>query len=263
MDKRIQEILEKIAESCRKIFAESLTGIYVHGSLALGCFNWEKSDIDFLVVVKRTPSLEQKKQFIKDLLEIDQAAPPKGLEMSLVLEKYTRNFVYPTPFELHFSNAHKQSCRDNPEEYCRLMKGTDKDLAAHFTVIRTACITLYGESERKVFGEVPPADYLDSIKWDIENATEEIKENPIYMILNLCRVRAYQKDGLVLSKRDGGHWGIDHLPGKYAEMILEAVRCYQSGDLFHSPGEDLLIGFADDMRREIFETSAKVLGLRD
>ena len=41
-----------------------------------------------------------------EILDINKNSPPKGLEMSIVLEKYTRQFVYPTPFEQHFSKAH-------------------------------------------------------------------------------------------------------------------------------------------------------------
>ncbi|MEA4832429.1 MAG: DUF4111 domain-containing protein [Oscillospiraceae bacterium] len=230
-----------------------MIGIYVHGSLALGCFNWNKSDIDFIVVVKIKPTLEQKKQYIKGLLIIDKNCPPKGLEMSVVLERYTRDFIYPTPFELHFSNLHKQKCSDNLEEYCLRMNGTDNDLAAHFTIIKNACITIYGNSEKVIFGEVPHLDYLDSIKCDIENAEDEIKENPIYVVLNLCRVLAYTKDNLILSKKDGGYWGIAHVPEQYAPIISKTVNCYLNEDIFKTDIEDsLLQDFAKYMCGQIF-----------
>jgi streptomycin 3"-adenylyltransferase len=37
----------------------------------------------------------------------------------------------------------------------------------------------------------------------------------MYLILNLARVLAFMKDGLVLSKREGGEWGLKNLPEKY------------------------------------------------
>lgn len=42
-----QEILRKIATAYTKILQDNLAGIYVHGSIAFGCFHWSKSDIDF------------------------------------------------------------------------------------------------------------------------------------------------------------------------------------------------------------------------
>ena len=47
-----KELLDKIVSAYNDILQENLTGIYVHGSLAFGCFRWEKSDVDFLVVVR-------------------------------------------------------------------------------------------------------------------------------------------------------------------------------------------------------------------
>lgn len=44
------------------------------------------------------------------------------------------------------------------------MNGTDQDLAAHFTIIRKAGITLYGETADTLFGAVHKADYLDSLR---------------------------------------------------------------------------------------------------
>ena len=49
-----QEILRKIATAYTKILQDNLAGIYVHGSIAFGCFHWSKSDIDFLVVDRKS-----------------------------------------------------------------------------------------------------------------------------------------------------------------------------------------------------------------
>ena len=46
-----QVILSIISKEYQDILGDNLCGIYLHGSLAFGCFNWAKSDIDFLVVV--------------------------------------------------------------------------------------------------------------------------------------------------------------------------------------------------------------------
>ena len=96
-------------------------------------------------------------------------------------------------------------------DYVQKMNGTDKDLAAHFTITKKYGIVLYGADIDSVFGEVPKMDYIDSILSDIEEANEEILENPIYITLNLCRVAAFLKDGLITSKKQGGEWGKENL----------------------------------------------------
>jgi streptomycin 3"-adenylyltransferase len=253
MQARVQKILEEIKQLSLETFDENLVGVYIHGSLALGCFKWNNSDIDFIVVLKNTPTQSRKETYISELLKINQDCPPKGLEMSVVLEENTRNFVYPTQFELHFSNAHFQRCSENVRDYCQHMNGVDKDLAAHFTIIKNACIVLCGNPVKDTFGEVPEVFYYDSIKFDIENAEEDIRENPVYVILNLCRVLAYKSDGLVLSKEDGGHWGMAHVDAQYLKIIEKALNSYQSSSPFQSEiYQELSFAFAKYMHDRIF-----------
>jgi streptomycin 3"-adenylyltransferase len=109
------------------------------------------------------------------------------------------------------------------------MKGTDRDLAAHFTVIRSRGRCLCGLPVREVFGEVPEADYLDSIWDDVAGAEEEITDNPMYLILNLARVLAYLKEKKVLSKLEGGEWGLGSMPEEYHPLIRSALQEYREG----------------------------------
>jgi hypothetical protein len=152
------------------------------------------------------------------------------LEMSIVLEEHCNDFQYPTPFELHFSNMHIEWYKNNAEDYCEKMNGTDQDLAAHFTIIKKAGIVLCGRPIDEVFGDVPKNYYIDSIKSDIEDARTSIMDNPMYMILNLCRVAAYTGNELVLSKEQGAKWGLNYLENKYHDIIKRALHCYQSNE---------------------------------
>ena len=76
------EILEKIKISYQTILQDKLVGIYIHGSIAFGCFNWEKSDIDFLVVVNEKLNQKEKESLISEILDLDIYCPKKGIEMS-------------------------------------------------------------------------------------------------------------------------------------------------------------------------------------
>ena len=220
-----EDLLEQIYQRYREILGDNLTGIYVHGSIALGCFEWSRSDIDFIVMVKMPLHQQEKLQLLQVLEDLRPQAPPKGFEMSVVLEEYCRNFVYPTPYELHFSPAWLEMYLADPLGLCDDKLKTDYDLAAHFTIINKAGMP-FGESPAvcEVFGEVPTGDYLDSIRLDVENAVEDVKDSPVYVILNLCRVYAFVRDGLVLSKVEGGEWGIRNLHPRYRTLIEGMIR---------------------------------------
>jgi len=245
------DILSIISSEYKEILMDNLCGIYLHGSLAFGCFNQAKSDIDFLVVVYDDIQQSQKEALIRTLLKLNDIAPPKGFEMSVVLYKDCKTFSYPTPFLLHYSNFHKERAMQNLSDYCLNMTGTDIDLAAHFTVVKKVGVSIIGKPVDEVFADVPAQYYLDSIKSDIQAAESEIVSNPVYIILNLCRVLAYIKEGLVLSKQQGGRWGIDKLPGKYSDLIKNAAQCYSSdGEFEYDTG--LLKQFAGYMLDEIY-----------
>ena len=223
------ELLEEIKAKSREIFNDDLTGIYLHGSSVMGCFNPGKSDIDLIYVVEKTVSDEEKRAFMDMIVSLNGKAPEKGIELSIVRRSVCDPFIYPTPFELHFSAGTLDWYERDPEEYIRKMNGTDKDLAAHFTVIKSRGKALYGLPIDEVFGDVSREAYFDSIWHDIENAAEDITEDPMYMILNLTRVLAFCKEGRVLSKKEGGEWGLSVLPGRFGGLIRTALGEYVSG----------------------------------
>lgn len=243
-------LLQRVCGAYRAILGDNLVGLYVHGSIAFGCFTWATGDIDFLAVVNTPLTQPEKEALIRTLLDMDASAPPKGFEMSVVLRSVCKPVQYPTPFELHFSNAHKARAEADLSAYCRDMHGADPDLAAHFTVIRSVGYALYGKPVSEVFGEVPRGDYVDSILADVENAPADIADSPVYITLNLCRVLAYLTDGAVLSKAQGGEWGLIHLPEMYHPLLHNALGAYH-GAAFPETAE--LAAFARDMLRRIRE----------
>lgn len=246
----VHEILSIISREYKDILKDNLCGIYLHGSLAFGCFNRAKSDIDFIVIVYDEIEQGQKEALIQTLLRLDGQAAAKGFEMSVVLYTDCRSFSYPTPFLLHYSDYHKKRAMEDLSGYCRTMNGTDRDLAAHFTVIKKVGICLYGKPVDEIFANVPAQYYLDSIKSDIEGAEGDIIDNPVYIILNLCRVLAYIKERLVLSKLQGGSWGLQRLPGEFADLIGKAIDCYSTEREFEFDA-DALKRFAKYMLKEI------------
>ncbi len=82
--------------------------------------------------------------------------------------------------------------------------------------------------------------YWDSIWNDVADAENAVQGNPVYVILNLCRVLAYGTGGLILSKREGGEWGIANLPEKYHGLVASALQAYHSDEMFEQ--DDALAG---------------------
>ena len=244
----VTAILENIVNSYKNILDNNLIGIYLHGSLAMDCFNPDVSDIDFLVIVRETLSFNDKRKLVDILLKLSKDGPGKGLEMSVLLEKDAKNFKHPTPYILHYSNVYKATYEANHSYFCE--DGEDPDLAAHITVTRARGICIYGSSIEDIFSPVPRKDYLKSIYFDIADSREEILDSPMYIILNLCRVLYYLKEEVICSKKEGGQWAYCNLPKEYVETVEKALNCYEKGigGNFH---EKDIVNFADFMMKSI------------
>lgn len=118
-----QLITDRLTEESRKIFGENLTGVYLHGSLAMGCFNPDKSDIDLIIVTEEAPTEEQKLQLMEQTVGLNELAPEKGIEMSVVKRSCCEKVMHPIPFELHFSPMHLKWFQENPLGLCSEYEG--------------------------------------------------------------------------------------------------------------------------------------------
>lgn len=222
MDHRI--LLDQIAAQLSASLGEQLVGVYVHGSLAHGDFDWDASDLDLIAIVRGglNPSLRQ--GVIEGLLDIEAQFPPRGIELSLVRREFSLRFVYPTPYELHFSNTSRESFLADPRAFCDDAWQVDHDLATHFALIREKGITWRGEEIGAVFGEVPQKLLLDSVWRDLNASMADLDANPAYLVLNLCRTLAYSATGRMLSKGQGAAWAWGELPAMYQDLVRGALE---------------------------------------
>ncbi|HID56657.1 TPA: DUF4111 domain-containing protein [Candidatus Poribacteria bacterium] len=255
--------IEEFLTALREILKDNLVGLYLHGSLAMGCFNPKLSDLDLLAVTKRRMSLEEKREIIQLLLR--SSGSPSPIEISFLSHADLNPWRYPTPFDLHYS----EEWRDQYIE--QLQSGEwrswneerleDEDLAAHITIAINSGIPLHGPSPERVFPGIPEEDYVASILSDFQWACDRMREKPVYGVLNSCRVYLYLLEGKISSKEEAGDWAIVNLPCEFRGIPLQALGIYR-GDHNKAQFDDhLLDRFVLYMRRRISElmsTSRKV-----
>ncbi len=245
----IEKTLVEIVDKYKKVLQDNLTGLYLHGSLAMGCFT-PKSDIDLIAVVKEPMELKTKRALIDEISTVGPL-PAKGLEMSVILEKHAKNIVHPMPFELHYSPAHKQMYEADMDYICG--GTTDRDLAAHLAVVKHRGVCLYGKPIEEVFGRIPKSYFIDALIYDIEDAKEAINKDPVYVTLNLCRTLYFLRKGFIGSKLEGGYWCASHLPQEYHGLVTEAVKVCADTQNEMNVAEDELLAFAKYMLEQIYK----------
>ena len=190
---RWQRQAELAASTLWRLLDESLVGVYVHGSAALG--GWTPtSDLDVLVV---TDAAAEDWRVIGQAL-LGTLAPTPAVELSVVSVSAAAAAQAPWPFLVHVDQREGSVVTD---------EGTgDADLLMHYLVARHSGIAVTGPGPKEVFGAVSRDAVLaylqDELAWALENADQK------YAVLNACRALAYCDDGLVLSKTAGGEWAL-------------------------------------------------------
>jgi predicted nucleotidyltransferase len=221
----VTRLLNDIVAELRHLLGIRMVGVYVHGSLAMGCFNPDVSDIDFLVVTKSRLTPEQRKALASVMIKLAERAPAKGLEMSVLTTEALTNFRHPTPYEFHFSNSWRERYTHGQIDFADDHK-VDADLAAHLTITRVRGVTLYGQPIELVVPNIQTRYYTASILGDAKSILADMSSDPVYNVLNLCRVWAYLEDGQITSKREGGEWALQHATPFQKGVIEQALAEY-------------------------------------
>lgn len=222
-------LMKQVNGWMRDILKDNYVGVYFHGSLRLGSFNPNKSDLDFIIVVKEKMDTETKERIWDKLLDNIDLFPKKGFEFSVVLEENCIHIKHPIPYELHGSGDWIDQYRTDKSIIINDSLKVDPDLASHFCVINVPNKDMdFGKPSKEVFAKVPKEYVIDSNYQDTLECVEEITRNPVYCILNLCRFYALIRDGLVLSKYGGGKWALENMDSSYDDVIRLAMEDYMS-----------------------------------
>jgi hypothetical protein len=202
--------LDALTAEVVAVVGDRLVGVYAHGSLLLGGYLPERSDIDVLVVVEDALTTDEQAALASRLQEESLPCPGVGLELSIVTRAVAAAPSARPAFELHVTTA--------PQDR-KVVDGHghpgDLDLVLHFAVCRRL--------DPDVFAEVPRALVLaqvaDELTWAAEHNPSE------YAVLNACRAWRYAVDGELVSKVDGGRWAEARLHGADRALVQAALAC--------------------------------------
>ena len=230
----------RLAGDLDALLGGALAGAYLHGSVALGGWLAERSDVDILFVVaddlagEVAPAGSDPLTAAGALLTRSGAhCPGRGLECSIVTVSQAARPAPPWPFVLHagFGDGGRTLVRGDT-------RPGDPDLLMHYAVCRAAGITVAGPPPAAVIGAVRRPQVLaylaGELDWGLANAPES------YAVLNACRALVYLDEGRVVSKIAGGlaalHRGIGP-PG----LVRRALDQQQARAPERAAGPDAIV----------------------
>lgn len=226
---KLQLLIERLRMECVSSFADNLLGIYLHGSVAMGCFSWFTGDVDCLVLIRQALQVSEKLRFIQACLAMEPLCPAKGLELSVVTLQSCAVPEQNPCFELHFSPMHASAYRQDLAGQLSRMPKRDPDLIAHFAMVRARGIAIMGKKTEQLFAPIPREWMLDYLQAEMGDTVIPVNENLVYYVLNACRALAFLEKNELLSKQEGGAWGIQYFPEKYTSLLKAVLTAYGGG----------------------------------
>jgi predicted nucleotidyltransferase len=248
--KPVKEFLGEMLSCLHSILQEDLVGVYLYGSLAMGCFNPESSDIDLILVVRKRLLKGQRKRVIEYLKRV--CSKSRRIELSIIRENVVRNPQYPIIVDLHF------------EYWGEIFENKkDKEILSNLYTTRKRGFCIWGKPISKVFSQIPAQYHLRSVIEDLKCTIKYLNEDPghvgydpvVYWVLGSCRIMAFTREKKVLSKLEGGWWGLGNLPKEYHDLIKQAISRYQRKKKGQIWNHEKLEAFADYMTKTILKES--------
>ncbi|MFQ3579018.1 MAG: aminoglycoside adenylyltransferase domain-containing protein [Bacteroidales bacterium] len=226
--KKIEEQINLVIEKTVFLIEDTVVGIYLHGSFAMGCFNPNMSDIDLLIVTQRQLLTEEKKNLINMLVEM--SIKPSPIEATFVSLNQLTPWQHPCPFDLYYSERKRFDYISQIEDgsWQKWNDEVKKDyfLASYITSCKHKGICLWGETSENILPEVPVEDYADSMLHNFDDSASAANTNPVYYILNACRIMAFLSVGMVCSKVEAADWAISRIPLKLRPILIKALDFY-------------------------------------
>jgi Domain of unknown function (DUF4111) len=217
---------ERLASDLAGILGADLVSVYLHGSLEMGCFNPDRSDVDLLAVT-RTALLPVSRRSVAELM-LARSRAPYPVELTVLTTRQLHPWRHPAPFDFHYSETWRKSLSNQlTSNELDSVSRDDPDLAAHITTLRARGRVLLGAPIQHVFPQAPEADFRQAILADLEWIGHHSTQ--IYGVLNACRVLAYLSSQPVLSKAEAADWARSNLPAAHHAIIAKAASAYRTG----------------------------------
>lgn len=209
MPYQVERYLQDLVARTTEVLAEELVGVYAAGSIALGAFDPDRSDIDVAVVCRSELPLSVKTQLVGRLRHRALACPARGLELVVYRREVAASGTAEPGFELELNTGPGMDERvtwspeDRPAGDGLFWYGLDR------SILHDNGLSLSGPPAPEVFADLTPADLsrllLDSLRWWLARPTPagtSAAPGAEEAVLGGCRALVRHRSGLWLSKLD-------------------------------------------------------------
>lgn len=218
----VNDVLHHFLAQVRRILGDRFGGMYLDGSLALGDFSPQSSDIDF-VVATDGPLPDAVFPALRDMhTQFDSSGSAWATEVEAVY----------VPWEAmrRYDAAHARWPRIERGETLVMQQG-DSGWIVHWYIVREHGVAIAGPDPRTLIDPIDPHDlrrgmanigasWLEPARHD--RAALQRRGTQAYTVLTLCRMLCTFERGAVVSKPVAARWAQTILNGCWAALIERA-----------------------------------------
>ncbi len=223
----VNEILGVLLQEIRDVLVDQFVGMYLHGSLAIGDFIPDTSDIDYLVVTESKISA----RCLASLMTMHSRIGSLDSKWSSELE----GSYIPRDAVRRYNPADCRHPRIERGETLRI-ESHDSDWVIQRHIIYHHGVVIAGPPPKDLIDPVLPDDVRQAVLdllwwWELQlDDTTHIQGSGYrtYAILTMCRILYTLEYGTVATKPAAALWAEDSLGERWSNLIERALR-WRSG----------------------------------
>ncbi len=217
---------EKAVLIVRRLLAESLVAVYLHGSAVAGGLR-PRSDVDVLVVIDRPMAPEVRECLAANLMMISGRYPfdldgRRPLELIAFLRADLAASLYPARSEFIYGEWLRSEYEAGaiPKPVC------DPELTLVLAQSRQEAIPLVGPSAGSLLPEISMSDIRRAIEGALPVLLGTLQGDERNVLLTLARMRRTLVTGEFVPKDVAVDWAAARLPSEQAAILADARESY-------------------------------------
>lgn len=197
-------------------------GIYLHGSAIHGGLK-PASDVDVLVVTRRSLDDRERRRLIDRLLQISgPRVGARSVELTVVVQSEVRPWRYPPTGDFLYGDWLREEIEAGGPPQPKPMP----NLAIAIPVTLSGNHPLGGPPPAELLDPVPPADLVRGSVAGIPDLLDDLPGDTRNVVLTLARIWTTLATGEIKSKDAAADWVLAQLPPEHRPVLEHAKQLY-------------------------------------
>ena len=244
----VNRILKILLPQMRRILRERLVGVYLYGSLTMGDFDLDISDIDLLAA---TLSPVDETEF-EALQEMHRDLASDNKEWDDRIEVAYLSVSALKTFRVHSSSMAVIS----PGEPFHA-KEAGKEWLQNWYLVQESGVALFGPPAKTIIPPITQDEFVEAVgNYAAELGQRTIgreRKGQAYVILAMCRALYTHRNGESTSKKQAAVWAQEEMPqwSRLIQSALEWREAWREENVDHTTTYAEAVRFVNFMRDEI------------